>query len=116
MGAFNLTGPPMAISEMLGAIARAAGTTPSYHWASDEFVLARRRSRRASVLGSGGRVGLLAGRHRQGARARPHLPSLADTARDTLAWLRSRPVEARPASRLVRAGMSAEREAELLAA
>ncbi len=116
VGAYNLTGQTIPFSAMLGAIAEAAGTSPTYAWASDEFLTSH---------GVGGeelpywvpeaeaafsQVGI--------GKALAHsltFRPLVDTARDTLAWLQSRPAEARSGSRLVRAGMAPEREAELLA-
>jgi 2'-hydroxyisoflavone reductase len=113
-GPFNAAGPaaPTSMLEMLEGLRRATGSDARFTWAADEW-LQRHGSEpgrdfpfhapaeRTGVfaIDSGRAVGA-------GLRFRP----LGDTAQDTLAWDRQRTEEER------RAGLSPEREQELLSA
>jgi len=119
-GVFNVTGPAIscAIGNVLSTISAVTGATPRFVWVSDEFLQRKdiqpldgaplwvpqeyRYFFRADI-----RRGLAAG-----LTFRP----LADTARDTLAWLGSPEAAERTDTERfgIRSGLSPEREAELL--
>jgi 2'-hydroxyisoflavone reductase len=118
---FNTTGPdvPLLIGDVLATIAAAAEAKPNLVWVSDEFLLSEgvqpldgvplwvppeyRYFFRVDV-----RKALAAG-----LACRP----LADTTRDTLAWLRSGQGSVSPGARMsIESGLTPEREAEMLAA
>jgi 2'-hydroxyisoflavone reductase len=116
VGPFNLTGRPIPFADMLGVVAEAAGASPTYAWASDGFLTSHGVEPDGlpywvpEAEAAFSRVGIdraLA----HGLSFRP----LLETARDTLEWLKSRPTEALLGSRLVRGGITPERESELLA-
>ena len=117
VGPFNLTGPTIAFSEVLGAIAGGGGRFAHLHLGERRVpVLAWRRPGRATVLGARGRGGVLAGRDREGTRPWSGVPSCSWRRRATLSRGCARvPPTPGQRSRLVRAGLSPEREAELLA-
>ncbi len=118
-GDFNATGPrePYAFGNLLGGIKDALGADARFTWADREF-LARHEVAPWSHMpvwvppvgeyGGFGRVSI-AKALAAGLTFRP----LADTARATLAWHRTRPEERQSA---LRAGITAEREGELLVA
>jgi 2'-hydroxyisoflavone reductase len=117
-GTFNATGPnaPVPMRRFLEGVAAGVGARPTYAWAPEAFLEANHVSAWTDmpvwVPESGETAGF---HHRANARAihagltfRP----LGVTAADTLAWFRTLPAE-RQAK--MRAGLTPEREAELLA-
>jgi 2'-hydroxyisoflavone reductase len=119
-GVFNTTGPqePLATGEVLGVIAEVTGAEGDFVWVSDRFLV---RKQMAALDG----VPLWVPpeyRHffrvdvrkaqAAGLRYRP----LADTVRDTLAWLQGEGRDQAPRERNgIRSGLTREQEAELLA-
>ncbi len=119
-GVFNTTGPlvPLSLGDVLATVATVAEARPNLVWASDEFLVGQgvqpldgvplwvppeyRYFFRVDVQRALG----------AGLTYRP----LADTARDTLAWMHTLPPGARPQSRMgIESGLTPEREAEMLA-
>lgn len=117
-GAFNATGPaePMSLAEMLGALASTIPTDAKLTWVSPKFLAEAGVSPWSDLPVWIPAHGEMAGFARrdigralaQGLTFRP----LSSTAVDTLAWFRTLPAE-RQAE--LRAGLTPEREAELLA-
>lgn len=106
-GTFNATGEPEPMVAVLDACAEAAGTDPDLVWVDEGFLLAHDVGPWMELplwLPDGDMQTPTARARAEGLRCR----STVDTARDTLAWTRKtgRAVE--------RAGLSAERERELL--
>ena len=119
IGVYNATGPekPRPIGEMLNGIKSAIGSTASFTWVPQDF-LQEQKVRAWSDLPvwvpqgprmAGFMTGSVAAAMAKGLTYRP----LEVTARDTLAYHKSRPAE-RQAN--MRAGLKAEREAEVLKA
>jgi 2'-hydroxyisoflavone reductase len=119
-GVFNATGPavPCAIGNVLSTIATVTGARPNFVWVTDEFL--QRKDLQpldGAPLWVPKEYGYFfkadIGRAlAAGLAFRP----LADTVRDTLDWLRSDPAEGEAGGRTgERAGLTAERESELLA-
>jgi 2'-hydroxyisoflavone reductase len=119
-GVFNATGPVQTLHmrELLDGCKRANGGDAAFTWASAEFleeqkvapwmqmpVWIPRSDKEAGGVGRVSNARALA----RGLTFRP----LEDTARDTLAWFKTQPPERQEK---LRAGISAERERELLAA
>ena len=119
-GTFNTTGPdiPLTIGDVLATIATMSGARPNFVWVSDEFLLSQSIQPLDGVplwvppeYGYFFRVDVRKAMA-SGLAFRP----LAETARDTLAWLRAQPEDFKPASRMgIESGLTPEREAELLA-
>ena len=121
-GVFNLTGPAqtLTIAEMLGAVRGTYGAPMRLTWVPSDFLLEQGVE---PWHGAAGPLPLwtptkevralmradISGALEHGLTFRP----LADTSRDTIAWHHTRPAERRAD---LRAGMSPERERELLAA
>ena len=111
-GVFNAIGfdEPLGIGGLLEACRSATGSDASLTWVPDEFLLEREVRPYADLplwLPAGQRGHIAVDRAlAEGLRPRP----IEDTIRDTLAWHRTRPEDHE-----WRAGMTAEREAELLA-
>ena len=104
-GTFNAVGEPLHYEQFLDGLAAALGTHPEWRWLPEAQAVAEGLpiySPRDPVLGIAAARAKAAGLK---------LRSLADTARDTLAWTRAEP----DAPGAQGAGPSAEREAELLA-
>ena len=118
-GAFNATGPegPFTMAEMLYGIRGTTTEPTSFTWVPAEFLEAQEIGPWMDMPVWIPPVGEYAGfARRSNARALQHgltFRPLADTAVNTLAWYESRPAEekAKP-----RAGITAEREREVLAA
>jgi 2'-hydroxyisoflavone reductase len=119
VGVFNATGPerPRPFGEMLNGIKGALGSNATFTWVNQDF-LREQQVRpwadlplwvRADPENAGFMAVSVAGAVAQGLTYRP----LAETARDTLAFHRSRPAERQAA---LTAGLKPEREAEVLAA
>ncbi len=119
MGTYNAVGPAatMTMKTMLAGIARGLGKTPALRWAAAPFLEANkvgpwmdmptwipRQSEETGMTRI--RCGKAIAR---GLRFRP----IDETARDTLAWWKMEPPERRAK---LRAGITPEREAEVLAA
>ncbi|MBL8296972.1 MAG: NAD-dependent epimerase/dehydratase family protein [Rhodanobacteraceae bacterium] len=116
-GAFNAIGPAKTLTmrEMLHGIRAALKSTAEFTWVDTEFLEAQQVAAWSDmpvfVPGEGDSAGFA---RRSITRARQHGLSfrpLATTAADTLAWWREQPAERQ--ARL-RAGISAERERELI--
>jgi 2'-hydroxyisoflavone reductase len=114
-GAFNAVSPPRAftIGDVLAACAQAAGSSPRFVWVDEAFLEARGVEAYSElplwVPASAGFAGFFeAGSARAvatGLQTRP----LLETARDTLAWLSTRPPD-----HAWKGGLTPEREAQLL--
>jgi len=119
IGVYNATGPekPRPIGEMLNGIKSAIGSNASFTWVPQDFLQEQKVSAWSDLpvwVPQGPRMagfmtGSVAAAMAKGLTYRP----LEVTARDTLAYHKSRPPE-RQAN--MRAGLKAEREAEVLAA
>jgi nucleoside-diphosphate-sugar epimerase len=114
-GIFDGVGPVQPVGEVIAATAEGVGTSPDVVWAGQEFLTEN------GVEPWMGEValplwlprpeyeGMMTHDHEASRRAGLVVRPVADTARDTLAWLRENPDAPRT-------GMSREREAEVLAA
>jgi 2'-hydroxyisoflavone reductase len=118
-GVFNATGParPLTMAGLLGQVAAAVGSTASLTWVTAAFLAAQNVQPWSDmpvwVPGQGDTAGFSRTRIDRALAAGLAFRPLADTARDALAWLRAQPAERR--ARL-KAGLTAEREAAVLAA
>src|SRR2546423_3458641 len=115
IGIYNATGPakPLGIGGMLEDIKAALNSNPKFTWASEEFLTQQKVDPWSDMpVWTGKDSGLartsISRALAKGLTFRP----LADTARDTLAWFKSLPQDRQ--SKL-RAGLTPEREAEVLA-
>ncbi len=115
-GIYNATGPakPLGIGGMLDGIKEAEKSTANFTWVTEEFLTQQKVEPWSDMpVWTGKESGLartsITRALSKGLTFRP----LADTARDTLAWFKSLPQDRQ--SKL-RAGLTAEREAEVLAA
>lgn len=118
-GVFNATGPekPLPIGDMLGSIKKAIGSDATFTWVNADFLQEQRVRPWSHMPVWFPPRGDMAGFGRfdcsraiaAGLTFRPH----EITASATLAWHKTRPEEERTN---LRAGISAEREAEVLAA
>lgn len=117
-GTYNATGPlqPLPMGELLQAARDASGSDAQFTWVSEAFLLENKVAPWSELPlwipdsdpdAAGFSTVRCARALAAGLRYRP----LADTLRDTLAW-----AQARPAEHAWRAGLTPEREAELLAA
>ena len=122
-GTFNATGPtkPYTMSEMLDGIKKAIGSNATFTWVPSDF-LEEQKVRPWSNMPV-----FMPDRSDNGAFSRRKIDKaiaagltfrpLAVTAKDTLAWNKTRPeAELQALSEGRRAGISAQREAEVLAA
>lgn len=118
-GVFNATGPaiPCAIGNVLSTISTVTGAAPRFVWVSDEFL----QQKEIQPLDGAPlwvppeyRYFFRADIRRALAAGLAYRP-LADTTRDTLAWLQSAEAAEPEGERFgIRSGLSPEREAELL--
>jgi 2'-hydroxyisoflavone reductase len=115
-GIYNATGPakPLGIGGMLEGIRDALKTNAKFTWVSEDFLAQQKVQPWSDMPVWTGKEGALSRTKidralNKGLTFRP----LAETARDTLAWFKSLPQDRQ--SKL-RAGLSPEREAEVLAA
>ncbi len=118
-GIYNATGPAtkLGIGDMLEGIRKANGSQASFTWVNADFLDSQKVSPWSDMpvwippRGEDAGATQLSNQRAiaKGLTFRP----LAETARDTLAWFKSQPAE-RQAK--LRAGLTAEREAEVLAA
>lgn len=117
-GTFNATGPhqPMPMGELLEAARRVSASNASFTWVSEAF-LADQKVAPWSELplwipdSDPDAAGFNTVSCARALAAGLHYRPLEDTIRDTLTWVKTRPAE-----HAWRAGLSPEREAELLAA
>jgi len=114
-GIYNATGPakPLAIGEMLDQIKGALNSTATFTWVPADFLEKQKVEAWSDMpVWTGEESGMartnIARSLGKGLTFRP----LAETARDTLAWFKSQPQDRQ--SKL-RAGLTPEREAEVLA-
>jgi 2'-hydroxyisoflavone reductase len=115
-GVYNATGPakPLGIGGMLGGIKDALKSDAKFTWVTEDFLTRQKVEAWSDMPVWAGRESGLARATieralSKGLTFRP----LAETARDTLTWFRSLPQDRQ--SKL-RAGLTAEREAEVLSA
>jgi 2'-hydroxyisoflavone reductase len=119
LGVFNATGPrrPMTLKAMLTGIAAAVHSDARISWVPTAFLDAHKVEAWSDlpvwVPGQGDSAGFARRNIGRALAAGLTFRPLATTAADTLAWFRTQPPE-RQAK--MRAGLSAEREAKLLAA
>lgn len=117
-GAYNATGPDktLGVGAMLEGIKAANKSNANFTWVNTEFLEAQKVSPWSDMpvwvppQGEEGGMGRISIKRAlaKGLTFRP----LADTARDTLAWFKAQP----PERQKLKAGISPEREAEVLAA
>jgi len=116
-GTFNAIGPNVSMHELLDACRAASGSDARFTWIDDATLLAAEVAPWSGLPlwipeSDAGFGGMLLADNTRAVAAGLRCRSAQDTARDTLAWLRSDPAALRaPADAL-----AAEREAELLAA
>jgi 2'-hydroxyisoflavone reductase len=115
-GIYNATGPakPLGIGEMLDGIKGALNSNAKFTWVPAEFLKQQKVEAWSDMpVWAGDELGLartnISRALAKGLTFRP----LADTARDALAWFKSQPQDRQ--SKL-RAGLTPEREAEVLTA
>ena len=117
-GVFNATGPANHITmrEMLADIAEGVGAAPGLAWAPTDFLKANNVSAWSDmpvwIPGQGKTFGFHRRDFSRAAAAGLTYRPLPVTAADTLAWFRALPPERQGK---LRAGLTAEREADLLA-
>src|SRR5213082_995230 len=115
-GIYNATGPakPLGIGGMLDGIKQAEKSNATFTWVAEDFLTQQKVEPWSDMpVWTGKESGLArASISRALAKGLTFRP-LADTARDTLAWFKSHPQDRQ--SKL-RAGLTPEREAEVLAA
>ncbi len=115
-GIYNATGPakPLGIGGMLDGIKDALKSNPNLTWVSEDFLTQQKVQPWSDMpVWTGRESGLARAKiDRALSKGMTFLP-LAETARDTLAWFKSLPQDRQ--SKL-RAGLTPEREAEVLAA
>jgi 2'-hydroxyisoflavone reductase len=115
-GIYNATGPakPLGIGGMLDGIKAAEKSNANFTWVSEEFLTQQKVEPWSDMPVWTGKESGLARTNINRALAKGlTFRPLADTARDTLSWFKSLPQDRQ--SKL-RAGLTAEREAEVLAA
>jgi 2'-hydroxyisoflavone reductase len=112
-GAYNVTGPasPLTMQAFLEACREATGSDATFTWVHERFLLsAGVKPRMELPVWMPGAPNAGTADCRRALRAGLEFRPLVETAKDTLAWDRSRP-ESAPR----RAGLAPEREAEVLA-
>src|ERR1700693_1416028 len=115
-GIYNATGPakPLGIGGMLEGIKEAEKSNATFAWVNEEFLTQQKVEAWSDMPVWTGKESGLARTSIQRALSKGiTFRPLADTARDTLAWFKSLPQDRQ--SKL-RAGLTTEREAELLTA
>ncbi|MEO6970194.1 MAG: NAD-dependent epimerase/dehydratase family protein [Chthoniobacterales bacterium] len=118
-GVYNATGPatPLTIGKMLEGIKTALGSSATFTWVPADFLEKEKVAPWSDMpvwvppIGEDGGMGAVSIKRalEKGLTFRP----LAETARDTLAWFKSQPKERQDKPK---AGITPEREAEVLAA
>src|SRR5881398_519394 len=115
-GIYNATGPakPLGIGEMLDGIKQAEKSNATFSWANEEFLTQQKVEPWSDMPVWAGKESGIAKTKIDKALGRGlTFRPLVDTARDTLAWFKSLPEDRQ--SKL-RAGLTSEREAEVLSA
>jgi 2'-hydroxyisoflavone reductase len=116
IGIYNATGPakPLGVGGMLNGIKDAEKSNATLTWANEEFLTQQKVDAWSDMPVWAGKESGIARTNTSRALSKGlTFRSLADTARDTLAWFKSLPQDRQ--SKL-RAGLTPEREAEVLAA
>jgi 2'-hydroxyisoflavone reductase len=114
-GVFDGVGPVQPVGDVIAATAEGVGTSPDVVWTGQGFLSEHEvepwmgEAALPLWLPRPEYEGMMTHDHEASRRAGLVVRPVADTARDTLAWLRATPDA-------VRTGMSREREAEVLAA
>ena len=114
-GIYNATGPakPLGVGGMLDGIKQAEKSNATFTWLNEEFLTQQKVEPWSDMPVWTGKDSGLARTNINRALAKGlTFRPLADTARDTLAWFKSLPQDRQ--SKL-RAGLTSEREAEVLA-
>ena len=115
-GTYNATGPakPLGIGGMLDGIKRALNANAKFTWVPADFLKQQKVEAWSDMpVWTGEESGMARTSISRALTKGLTFRSLADTARDTLAWFQSQPPD-RQAK--MKAGLSPEREAEVLAA
>jgi 2'-hydroxyisoflavone reductase len=115
MGIYNATGPakPLEIGNMLDGIKSALNSDARFTWVPADFLAQQKVEAWSDMpVWAGGELGLARTDIKRALAKGLTFRPLADTARDTLAWFKSQSQDRR--SKL-RAGLTSEREAEVLA-
>jgi 2'-hydroxyisoflavone reductase len=115
-GIYNATGPamPLTTSEMLDGIKTALNSTANFTWLPSEFLKQHNVQAWSDMpVWAGDELGLVRTNISRAVSKGLTFRSLAETAPDTLAWFKSLPQDRQSH---LKAGLTAEREAEVLAA
>ena len=115
-GIYNATGPakPLGIGEMLDGIKQAEKSNATFTWMNEEFLTQQKVEPWSDMpVWTGKESGLARTSIKRALSKGLTFRPLGDTARDTLAWFKSLPQDRQ--SKL-RAGLTPERETEVLAA
>ena len=117
-GIYNATGPekPLGVGEMLGGIRTALKSDAKFTWANADFLETQKVAPWSDmpvwVPPRGEEAGLGRTSIKKALTAGITFRSLAETARDTLAWFKTLPAERQ---KTLKAGLTPEREAAVLA-
>jgi len=115
-GTYNATGPskPLGIGDMFGEIKGALNSNAGFTWVPANFLAQQKVEAWSDMpVWAGDELGLARTKINHALAEGLTFRPLAETARDTLAWFKSQPQDRQ--SKL-RAGLTPEREAEVLAA
>jgi 2'-hydroxyisoflavone reductase len=115
-GIYNATGPakPLGVGGMLDGIKNAEKSSATFTWVNEEFLTQQKVEAWSDMpVWTGKESGIARSKIDKALSKGLTFRSLAETARDTLAWFKSLPQDRQ--SKL-RAGLTPEREAEVLAA
>jgi 2'-hydroxyisoflavone reductase len=115
-GIYNATGPakPLGIGEMLDGIKSALNSNAKFTWASADFLKQQNVEAWSDMpVWTGDERGMARTNINRALSKGLTFRSLPDTARDTLTWFKSQPQDRQSK---MKAGLTPEREAEVLAA
>jgi 2'-hydroxyisoflavone reductase len=115
-GIYNATGPakPLGVGEMLDGIKTAENSNAKLTWATEEFLTEQKVQPWSDMpVWTGKDSGLALTKIDKALAKGLTFRPLAETARDTLAWFKSLPQDRQSK---MKAGLTPEREAEVLAA